>query len=212
MTVKITDRDVTLPGTMTAAHITVINGIGRSQATQENNVVYPLPIADGGWRTWDARQTVLPGTAAADDLAIITGTFGTDVPTIQGSDFGGTSITQRAARQIVLPPEYVSGQSITLRFAAGMLTTVADDSCTLDVEAYLSSREGAVSGADLCSTGAQSINSLTYGDYDFTLTPTARSAGDLIDVRITIAGTDSGNAGVMIPEIGQIELLLDVKG
>ena len=134
------------------------------------------------------------------------------MPTLQGSDFGGTSITQYAARQIVLPAEYVAGQTITLRFSAAILTTVADASLTLDVEAYLSGREGAVSGADLYVGAAQSINFLTYDDYDFTLTPTSRDVGDLIDVRITIAGTDAGNLGVMIPEIGQVELLLDIKG
>jgi hypothetical protein len=162
------------------------------------------------WRVHDALHTNLPGTAAADDLALIGGTFGSASPSIQSLDFGGTSTTAYARAQIPLPWEYESGQSVELRFHAGMLTTLADASCTLDVECYETDEETGIS-ADICADAAQSINSLTLADIDFTITPTALVAGDLLDVRITVAGTDAGNLGVMTACIGAVKLLCDVR-
>jgi hypothetical protein len=65
----------------------------------------------------------------------------------------------------------VAGETITLRLSAGMLTTVASSSCTVDVEMYLTNRESLVSGSDLCATSATTINSLTFANKDFTHHP-----------------------------------------
>lgn len=162
------------------------------------------------WRVHDAYHTNLPGTAASDDLALIGGTFGSASPCIQGLDFGGTSTTAYARANIPLPWEYEDGQTVKLRFHAGILTTVADDSLTLDVVAYETDEEVGI-GSDICATAAQSINSLTLADIDFTITATSLVAGDVLDVRIVVAGTDAGNLGVMIPVIGSAKLLCDVR-
>jgi len=162
------------------------------------------------WRVHDALQTNLPGTAATDDLALIGGTFATASPTIQGVDFGGGNTTAYARAQIPLPWEYEAGQSVTLRFHAGILTTEADASCTLDVECFETDEEAGIS-ADLYAGTAQSIDSLVMADIDFTITPTALTAGDLLDVRIKVYGEDAGNLGVMIPCIGAVKLLCDVR-
>lgn len=163
------------------------------------------------WRTWDSFHTNLPGTAADDDLALIGGTFGTDPPCIQGQDFGGTSATGYARCVIPLPWEYVAGADVNLRFHAGMLTTIADDSCTLDVVCYKSDEELDLS-ADLCATSVQSINSTSFADIDFTITATTFNPGDQLDVQITIAGTDAGDAGAGITgTIGAAWLLCDVR-
>ena len=162
------------------------------------------------WRVWDALQTNLPGSAAADDLALVGGTFASASPTIQGLDFGGTTTTAYARAQIALPWEYVDGQTVTMRFYAGMLTAIADNSCTLDLAVYEANGSGGIS-ADLCTTSAQSINSLVFANIDFTITPTALAPGDLLDMRIVVAGTDAGNLAVMIPCIGRTQLLCDVR-
>ena len=171
----------------------------------------PFVIPITSWRVWDAMQTNLPGTAATDDLALVGGTFGTASPTIQSVDFGGTTTTAYARAVIALPWEYDDGQTVTLRFHAGMLTTIADASCTLDVVCYESDEEAGI-GADICATAAQSINSTTFADIDFTITPTNLAAGDTLDVRITITGTDAGDAGAGITgTIGVAQLLCDVR-
>jgi hypothetical protein len=162
------------------------------------------------WRVHDAIATNLPAAAADDDLGLVGGTFGSASPSIQSVDFGGTSTTAYARAQIPLPAEYEAGQTVTLRFHAGMLV-VADDSCTLDVVCYETDEEAGIS-ADICATAAQSINSATLADMDFTITPSALTAGDLLDVRIVVAGTDAGNAAPNITAvIGAAKLLCDVR-
>jgi hypothetical protein len=123
--------------------------------------------------------TNLPGTAANDDMALITGTPGTDAPTLQGVDFGATSTDEKCAFIFPVPQSYADGETITLRIHAGMLTTVSDGTATVDVECWEQDGAGAV-GSDICATAAQSINSLTFADYDFTITPTSVAAGDTL--------------------------------
>jgi len=163
------------------------------------------------WRIWnDAANDNLPGTAAADDLALIPGTFGTASPSIQGQDCGNNNTTAYARVQIPLPWDYADGNTVTLRFHAGMLTTVAQTSVMLDVLCYETDEEVGIS-ADICNTVAQSINSVTLADIDFTITPTALVAGDLLDVRITIVTVDVTDAGVMTPVIGAVKMLYDAR-
>ena len=183
--------------------------LARSAIVQEDLVPYTIPLTS--IRVHDAMATNLPATAANDDMGLITGTPGTDAPTLQGVDFGGTSTDEKGAFEFVLPAEYVTGQTITLRVTGAMLTTVSDGTATVDAECWVATSAGAV-GSDICATSAQSINSLTSADKDFTITPTSRAAGDRLIVRLSFAGSDSGNAGVMIPEISRVQMLLDVKG
>lgn len=149
-------------------------------------------------RVWDAQQTLLPGTAAADDLAFVTGTLGTNMPSIQTGDLKAAGATTRyASLQAELPEDYEDGQTVTVELVAGMKTTVADVSATIDLQAYRSAEDGTV-GSDLCATAAQSINSLTAATKSFTLTPTSLVAGDLLDLRIAIAVNDAATATAVI--------------
>lgn len=181
----------------------------RSALGQDDLAIYAVPVTS--MRVHDAMHTVLPGTAANDDMAIITGTPGTDAPTLQGVDFGGTSTDEKCAFEFVLPPEYVAGETVVCRLTAAMITAVSDGTATVDVEAWETTKAGAV-GADICATAAQSINSLTAADKDFVLTPTSLVAGDKLIVRLSFAGSDTGNLAVMIPEISSVQMLLDIKG
>jgi hypothetical protein len=56
------------------------------------------------------------------------------------------------------------------------------------------------------------MKTLTPANYDFTVTPTGRAAGDRLVFVLAFGGSDTGAAGVMISEISEIELLLDVRG
>jgi len=150
------------------------------------------------------------GTAGdATNLGLVAGTHGSASPTLQGSDVGGSSGSETARLLLSVPDDYTSGD-LTLRFHAGMLTTVSDTTATLDVQAYESDGEAGV-GDDLCETDAVSINSLTLADKDFTIDGDGLAAGDILDVEITVAVQDSGNAGVMIPVIGAAKLLYTGK-
>ncbi len=208
--------DVTLDGagavTIAAGAVTnsmLAGSITRANLLQEDAAVYAVPLEH--MRVHDALASALPTTASADDMGFIPGTFGTDAPTLQGVDFGGTATDEKCRFQYRLPVEYVDGQTITLRCHAGMLTTVSDGTATLDAEVYLDDGEGAV-GSDICATAAQSINSLTLADIDFTVTPAGVVSGSLLDIRLSFAGSDTGDLGVMIPTITAVSMLLDVKG
>ena len=195
-----------LPLTSAKKHDDLSASLGASiAATPTATTTYPVPLTNA--KIHDAMDDFLPDTAANDDMAIITGTPGTDAPTLQGVDFGGTTSDEKCAFELELPPDYIAGQSVTVRVRAAMLTTVADTSCTVDVEAFETDGDGAV-GSDICATAAQSMNSLTPANLDFTITPTNLAPGDTIIVRLSFAGTDSGNLGVMVPEISALSLIV----
>lgn len=149
---------------------------------------------------------VLPVAAANDDLGVVLGTFGTNAPTIQGVDFGGTSTTAYARLLYVLPSNYVAGTDVTVTAFAGMLTTVSDGTCALDVEAYLVDTSDGTEGDDLCETAAQSINSLTLASKAFVVAGDDLSPGDIVDIRLKVTGSDTGNAGVMVPVITKVSV------
>ena len=171
---------------------------------------FPVPMSS--WRVHDAYQTVLPTAGTADDLGLVGGTFGTNAPSLQTEDFGGNAAATAyyARSEIVLPWEYVASENVTIRVHAGMLTAVADQSCTVDVEVYKSDEDSTSTG-DLCATAAQSMNSLVFADLDFVITDTTLSPGDLLDVRITITADDDGDLDVMKGCIGSVQLLADVR-
>ncbi len=181
----------------------------RTDLTQESLARFKInPTA---WRTWDAMATNLPGTAANDDLALVTGTLGTHSPTLQTGDLKTAGATTRyAACTFEVPYTYVAGETITVRAHAGMKTTVADTSATIDFQVYLSDDEEGVS-ADLCTTAAQSINSLTDGDKDFQITAASVGPGDTLHIRVAITVTDGATGTAVIGMMGGCEVLLDVK-
>lgn len=196
-------------GTVSNSGIATNADIARSKLAQDALRPYTIPIH--AFRVWDAMQTILPNPAANDDMGLITGTPGTDVPTLQSVDFGGTTTDEKCAFEFCLPAEYDAANTITLRIRAAMLTTVSDGTATIDAQCYKSDRDG-VASADLVATAAQSMKTLTPANYDFTVTPTGLAAGDRLVFVLAFGGSDTGDAGVMISEISQVEVLLDVRG
>lgn len=195
---------------ITGSMLTTTAEIERSQLKQDANSPYPINLAD--LRVHDNLATNLPGTAATDDLAFDTGTFGTQAPHVTAGDLKSAGATTRYARFLaVIPAEYDDAETLTLRINAKMETTVADTTCTVDVEAYEGAADLTVS-SDLCATAAQSMNSLTAANYDFTITSTALVAGDVLDVRIALACNDAATGTAVEPVISKITLLADVRG
>ena len=152
----------------------------------------------------------LPSAADGTTLGHIAGIFGAASSYLIGSDVGGTTATEITRIILPIPSDNNDGGALTIRIHAGMLTTVADDVATVDIVAYKSDEEAGIS-ADINSTGAQSINSVTLADKDFVITPTGLVPGDLLDIQITVIATDAGDLGVMTAIIGAVKLLYDRK-
>jgi hypothetical protein len=81
----------------------------------------------------------------------------------------------------------------------------------LDIVACATDGDNSV-GSDLASAAvANNIQSTSFANVDFTITSTALSPGDELDVLLSIAYADTGDAGVMIPTVGKVQLLCDVR-
>ena len=197
-------------GTLTLGNVTVQPGWSRTALVQEAAVAYPIPWE--AWRVHDAYQTTLPGTAAADDLGLLGGTYGTDVPSLQTSDAKATTVTQYARCLMPLPVEYVDASAVSLMFHAGMRTTISDGTATLDAQLFLSGKEGLVSGSDLVTTAATTINSLVMSDISFSVTSGGLVSADVLDIRITMAITDAATPTSVLGWIGAAYLKCGIKG
>jgi len=186
----------------------ILGAIARSALVQDDLQPYPVPVAQ--LRVWDAPSTVaVAASAANDDLAVVYNTFLTAGPTVETGDLKNAGATTRKVGfEFVVPPEYVAGQTITLRANAGMKTTVASTSATIDFQVA----RRAAPTVDVCATAAQSINSLDAADKDFTITPTAVVPGDILDVVCSVAVSDTATETAVIGQINSIVLLLDIKG
>ena len=154
------------------------------------------------------------GTPATKTLNYVPGTHATNAPSLQTDNcaMNDGAVSYYARGEIQLPAEYVAGQSVTLRVHAGMLTTVADTTCTGDLTVYKSDEDETSTG-DLVAAAsvAQSMNSKTFADLDFTITPGTLSPGDLLDVQITVVVEDNATTTVVIGCIGSVQLLCDVR-
>lgn len=178
---------------------------------QDTNMRFPIPLHE--FRVHDALATALSGTPAADDLGITTGTLGSAAIRLSAGDLKAAGATTRYARhpQVIIPECYDAAETFTIIVSGGMETTVADTSCTVDLQVYKLDKDGAV-GADICATAATSINSLTFADKTFTITSTSLEPGDVLDVRVAIACTDAATGTAVTPAIASIDIACDIKG
>ncbi len=215
MATDIIQSDQVFLGSVTIGGNLTVSGsrlpvLPRSELAQLSNAIFNIPLTD--FWVWDAPATHLPTAAASDDLGLVNGTYGTSPTTLRTIDFKNTNTTAYARTFIRIPAEFQDAETVSIRINAGMTTTVASSSCTVDVEAWEIDSDGTLGAADLCSTAAQSINSLTFAAKTFVITSTDLIAGDILDVRITIAGTDSATGTAVIGTICQVALLADIKG
>ena len=202
--------DVRISGTLSLKETGVSAQTRASILKQDALAIFPVRLT--GQRVWDAIHTNLPGTAATDDLALIGTTFGTTAPVVSAGDCKALGATSRYARFMTELPEcYEAGETVTLSLSAGMVTTVASSSCTVDVECYKIDKITGIS-SDLCTTAATTINSLVFAAKSFTITSSALTAGDVLDIRLTIACNDAATGTAVTPTIAGIDLLCDIKG
>ena len=179
------------------------------QDVESRSIVADIPILSA--KVWDAPLSSLPTTSSADDLGITVGTWGTSAPVIQTSDLKAAGATSRYARfQWVVPKGFDAvTPSLKLRLNGDMDTTVADTSATIDAVVYENS--GASISADLCATAAQSINSLTPADKDFTITATSLSEGDVLDIRVAITVTDAATGTSVVGKLNSVKMVYNAR-
>lgn len=182
----------------------------RSQLMEAETFVDSVPLTD--LRIHDAPQTVLTGTPGTDDLGLKGTAFGTNSMFVSAGDLKAAGATTRYARfRRKMKDTYVSGQAISVVIDCGMLTTISDGTCTVDVEAYLCDGDTTVTG-DKCTTAAQSMNSTTFAEKSFTLTPTGVTSTSEWDIRIAIACSDAATATAVEPAIDAIGISQSCKG
>jgi len=184
----------------------VLGPIARTALSQDDLEPYTIPAS--ALRVWDAPSTALPAAAANDDLGVYDNTFLTAAPTVEAGDAKAAKVTRKARFMFAVPPEYVAGQTITLRVNAGMKTTVSDKTATLDAEVV----RQAAPAVDICATAAQSINNLVAANKDFVITPDNVVPGDVLDVVLTVEVDDGATGTAVIGKINNIAILADIKG
>lgn len=188
--------------------------VDRSNLVQEDSQVFEIPLQ--GFRVHDAFQTNLPSVGANDDIGLTAGTYGTQIPYLKSQDLNGLgAMTQEKARtKFTLPNNYVEFSTVKIRVYAGMLTSVASVSATVDLQAFLCGRATAgpiVSGSDLCVTSAISANSTTMAACEFTLTSSALSPGSVLDL-LLLFDANSATASSHFLIATHVEAILSVKG
>lgn len=146
------------------------------------------------FHVWDAIGTNPVTTGANDDLALTYNTLGTAYHTVETGDLKASTTTRFIGGSITMPANYINSGSIVFRLNAGMKTTVADNAATIDAQVY----RAAAPTVDICATAAQSINSLTAADKNFTITATDVVAGEILSFRIAMAVTDAATGTAVI--------------
>lgn len=184
----------------------------RSALGQDDLAVYRLDL--DSWKTTVTGQP-LGATAGtpAGAFGITYGTHGTAAPQIVGEAASGNTKTDKMRRTFTLPPEYVAGQTVTLRVVAKETVGAATVSTTVDAEVFEVAAEAGLGGSptDLCETVAADVTT-AVGNKDFVITPTDLTAGDELDIEITGVTTDTGGTVGTILAIYDVSLLLDIKG
>lgn len=185
----------------------ILGAIARTALTTDSQP-YTVPLT--GMKTH--ATLVALGSAAgtpAGDMGLTPGTHGTNTPILIGEAANANSKSDAARFEFELPAEYVAGGTITIQVTA-QITGNVQVAQTVAVQAYASDTHGGVSSA-LVAGGAQAVTT-SWAVYSFTVTPTSRVAGDVLDCLITAAANDTGGTANKLIQIGDVRVVLQVKG
>lgn len=151
---------------------------------------------DGAWKT------VVDSTPGSSLLGQAATTAGVN---LVGNSVSGTTKSDYAQIDAVLPAWYRNGASITVRIRAKWSTTLLTASSKVDLEAKVAA-DGSL-GSDICATAAQQVTT-SFADYDFVITPTSRVAGETLTLRVALLGDDTGGTINTAGAISAISLVL----
>lgn len=203
------NEDVTISGNLTVSGSpTFGGGMQRTQSRLETDLEYEVPFTS--FRVHDAYQTLL-GTGSSDDLGFTTPAFNSGTPYLSTGDLNvAGSITRYARAYFQIPYQFVGGQDFYLRIVAGMITSVASVAATVDAELRVSNGQTGLSGSDLVTTSAQSMNSLSFATLNFLCTGSGRERGEVLDLRIVVAA-NSATASAHFGAITRVAFLWPSK-
>ncbi len=181
--------------------------IDPGQLAQRSIQEYGIDFTAG--RIHDNFGVILPNAGATDDLGLVGGTLGTSAPSLQTEDLNNAGVTWNYARfAVILPPEYVAGETVLIRVKGGMITNIADTTAFVDIECYENEEDNSVS-ADLCTTAETSINALIASPttVDFVINPATLSPGSVLDVRVGTKVTDAATGAEVIACVTKLSRL-----
>ncbi len=184
-----------------------LSELRRSDLLIEENQFYWIKPYE--WRVFDALQTVLPTTAASDDLGFYPGTLGTDFPTIMGLT-AGSALQQKARALIDLPPEYVAADNVKL-YAFASMQAAANNTATIDFNCYSSDGDMTVTQVHTAGS-AKTINSTSWAAVEFELTVGGLSPGSILDIEMIVDIDDSTAVANKIARILVAGIKADIRG
>jgi hypothetical protein len=187
---------------MTAAQA-VAGTLTRADLTEEALATYGIPVN----QIMAADGAPLAVAETADDFFL---SLETNYMELRGEEANNETETSVGYIQFILPPEYVSGGDVKIRFRCKLDGAGTDNSSTFDVEAY-EMADGAV-GSDICATSQVSFAAKsTYYDKDFTITAAGLVAGDILVFKFTATVIESASSALAFYS-DPPKILLDIKG
>lgn len=208
--IVLTVADQTIAGTKTFSTAPAVpaGSFARTKLATDSAADYVLDVQS------DVRNddgTILTASAAAGKFGITNGGHGVAGLKLSGEAAQNNTKTDYASAMVVLPPEYVAGSAITVKFTAKYSGSgTAGGTKTVDCEAYKLAKAGTV-GSDICATAAQNFTSSSV-EYSFTVTPTGLVAGDKLQLFFTMALQETVNSSTVTGEISDIRVSMDIKG
>lgn len=158
----------------------VVAGTATATATSTLAIPFPLFRKDGAW------LTVVDAAPGSSLLGLAATTAGVN---LVGNAVSGTTTSDYAQVTFAIPQDYKAGGTLTIRVRAKWTTTLLTVSSKVDVECKVAA-DGSL-GSDICTTAAQQVTT-SFAEYSFTITPTGRVAGEILNVRVALLGDDTG--------------------
>lgn len=179
----------------------------RANAFQEDSQEIRVPLGD----LRNADGTLFPATTpGSGQYALISGGWGTGGTKLNGEAASGNTKTSTAKLTFAVPQNYVAGTNMTLKITA-RVSAVANTTANIDAACFKSNEQGGVSGSDLVTTTVITHNSVTWTEHSFTITSSAISPGDELDIYIRHSVDDSGGATGAKAEIGGVLVSMSTK-
>lgn len=169
--------------------VTVDSSAANQWVVTRHHKTHTTNIQLSSLRVHDAFATNLPSTAAADDLGLVLGTYGTNRTEVHYGDAAAGTISRLAACLVTVPADYRPGTALSV-VVPWTRDNAAQVSATVDIEVW---REAAPT-VDINSTAAVDINGAASGTATFVLTTTSVVPGEQLKIRITGAADDTGGA------------------
>ncbi len=195
-------------GALVNADFSASAAVDRSKLAQSDLVAYPIPLTE--FLAVDGAELGI--SEDTDDLfRKVSG----NIVTLLGRTPDNATEAASAYCQFALPSEYVASETVQVAVTAQFINGAGADTgraSTIDLEVY-EQAAGAV-GGDINETGAIAFSADdVYETKTFTITDADLAAGDVVNIKLTASAFDDagGGAGVQI-EIGEVSVLLDVKG